>query len=121
MFTYNWTPAPLRNLAFLSSCHLGFSEKSSLLIARITTIVTGLFGISFALSMSTWNIDSISTEFTKYIGIFVGGLGGLFLLAIFTRRSNSYGVIIGLFLSGLIQYFLKQISFAQSWSVIMIL
>tara|TARA_A100001011_G_scaffold119245_1_gene125830 strand:+ start:6607 stop:9051 length:2445 start_codon:yes stop_codon:yes gene_type:complete len=91
---------------FFNRFKKGLTEKSSLLIARITTIVTGLFGISFALSMSTWNIDSLWTEFTKYIGLFGGGLGGLFLLAIFTRRSNSYGVIIGLFLSALIQYFL---------------
>ena len=82
------------------------ADTSCLLIAKITTILTGLFGICFALSMSTWNIDSLWTEFTKYIGLFGGGLGGLFLLAIFTRKSNSLGVTIGLFLSAFIQYLL---------------
>ena len=82
------------------------ADTSCLLIAKITTILTGLFGIFFALSMSTWNIDSLWTEFTKYIGLFGGGLGGLFLLAIFTRKSNSLGVTIGLFLSAFIQYLL---------------
>ena len=87
------------------------SDKSSLFVARITTILIGFFGISFALSMSTWDIDSLWTEFYKYIGLFGGGLGGLFILAIFTRKANSYGVLIGLITSAIIQYILTIYNF----------
>ncbi len=41
------------------------------------------------------------------LGLFTGSLGGVFLLGIFTKKANSTGTLIGLVLSGILQYFLK--------------
>ena len=39
---------------------------------------------------------------------FAGGLGGLFLLAIFTRRTHATGALLGLLASGVLQLLLRQ-------------
>lgn len=82
-------------------------DVKCLKVARIVTVVIGLCGMVFALMMATWDIKSLWSEFTKYIGLFGGGLGGLFILAIFTRRANARGAITGLIASAVIQYFLS--------------
>lgn len=82
-------------------------DRLCLKVARIVTIVIGIYGMCFALAMATWDIQSLWTEFSKYIGLFGGGLGGLFILAIFTRRANSRGAMIGLLASAILQYFLQ--------------
>jgi len=85
----------------------GVTDKRCLAIARIVTVVIGLCGMIFALAMATWDIKSLWNEFTKYIGLFGGGLGGLFLLAIFTRKASWKGAMIGLLISAIIQYYLQ--------------
>jgi SSS family transporter len=82
-------------------------DRTCLAVARWATLVIGLFGMGFALAMATWDIKSLWEEFSKYIGLFGGGLGGLFILAIFTRRANWQGAMIGLLASAAIQYTLK--------------
>lgn len=82
-------------------------DHRCLAVARWVTVIIGLSGMVFALAMATWEIRSLWEEFYKYIGLFGGGLGGLFLLAIFTRRANWQGAMIGLTASAVIQFFLK--------------
>ena len=82
-------------------------DRICLRIARVVTVVVGICGMCFALAMATWDIQSLWTEFSKYIGLFGGGLGGLFVLAIFTRRANSRGALVGLLASAILQYFLQ--------------
>ena len=49
-------------------------------------------------------------QLIMYIGLFAGGLGGLFLLGIFTRRANGPGAVVGLLVSGAAQYLLKELT-----------
>jgi len=42
-------------------------------------------------------IRSLMSEYFKVIGMFMGALGGLFLLGITTTRANATGAFIGLF------------------------
>ena len=97
--------------AFTTDFYRRFSPSvavhTCLMVARIVTVVIGFCGMVFALAMATWDIQSLWLEFSKYIGLFGGGLGGLFILAIFTRRASSSGAMIGLFASAFIQYFLN--------------
>jgi SSS family solute:Na+ symporter len=83
------------------------NDRICLTVARCSTIIIGLCGMGIALVMATWNINSLWEEFSKYIGLFGGGLGGLFILAIFTRKANWQGAMIGLIASAAIQFFLK--------------
>lgn len=42
------------------------------------------------------------------VGLFAGGLGGVFVLGIFVKRASGYGALIGLVASGLVQFFIKE-------------
>ncbi len=83
-------------------------DHTCLTVARWVTVLVGVAGTLFALMMSTWEIKSLWDELSKMIGLFAGGLAGLFLLGIFSRRANGVGAVIGLVLSGAVQYAVKQ-------------
>ena len=71
--------------------------------ARLSTLVLGVIGIGFALMMASWEIKSLWDEFSKILGILLGGLGGLFLLGLTTRRANSFGALCGIVASIVVQ------------------
>ena len=83
------------------------SDKNLLKIARIATVAIGIFGIIFALWMANSNIKSLWDQFYKFLGLFTGGLGGMFLLGMLSKRANSNGVIIGLVLSALVTWLIS--------------
>ena len=74
----------------------GLKDKNAFKAARQSTILIGVIGVAFALVMATWDIKSLWDEFSKILGILLGGLGGLFLLAFVSRKANSAGAICGL-------------------------
>ncbi|MEA5005374.1 MAG: sodium/solute symporter [Rikenellaceae bacterium] len=78
-------------------------EHNGLKGARIATLIIGVIGILFALLMATWDIKSLWDEFSKILGILLGGLGGLFLLGLTTRRANSTGALCGIIASIAVQ------------------
>lgn len=71
-------------------------ERHMLRVARWATFVLGTVGILFAVVMASWDIKSLWDEFSKFLGILLGGLGGLFLLGLVTRRANAVGALCGL-------------------------
>ena len=46
--------------------------------------------------MATWDVKSLWDEFSKILGILLGGLGGLFLLGFLCPKANSTGAVAGL-------------------------
>jgi len=80
------------------------SDKNLLKVARIATVAIGIFGIIFALWMANSNIKSLWDQFYKFLGLFTGGLGGMFLLGMLTKSANSNGVILGLVLSAVVTW-----------------
>jgi SSS family solute:Na+ symporter len=90
-------------------------EKSCLKVAKATIVFVGLFGTCFALWMAHSNIRDLWDHVIHYIGFVGGGLGGVFLLAIFTKRANSRGVLLGLLGSAVLQYFVKEHFQIHSW------
>ena len=85
----------------------GSSETSRLNLARICTAIVGMLGVGFALLMATWNIKSLWDQLSIFIGLFAGGLGGIFLLGMLTKRTNGIGALIGLVSSAVIQFLIK--------------
>ncbi|MHC4355206.1 MAG: sodium:solute symporter family protein, partial [Planctomycetota bacterium] len=69
----------------------GSSDRARLRLARIITVVLGMFGTGCALLMATYEITSLWDFFLALLGLLGGGLAGLFILGIFTRRANSAG------------------------------
>jgi SSS family solute:Na+ symporter len=82
-------------------------EKGTLRFARVVTVVVGIFGTGFAVIMANMGVPSLWDQFNMIIGLFAGGLGGIFLIGILSRKVNGYGALVGIFMSALIQVLVK--------------
>lgn len=69
--------------------------------------IAGLMATAIGLVMVQRRIDSLFDQLTEMLGLFGGGLGGIFLLGIFTTRTNSRGVLLGYAGSCLVLYLVK--------------
>ena len=83
------------------------ADKQLLKIARIATITTGVLGMIFALWMASSDIKSLWDQFYKVLGLFTGGLGGMFLLGMLTKKANSTGTLIGLVISAFVIFYIS--------------
>lgn len=84
------------------------SEKAYLLTARWVTFLVGVFGMAVALLMAQWKAYSLWDQFNVILGLFTGSIGGVFMLGIFTTRANGPGVVAGLILSTVFQFWVSQ-------------
>lgn len=73
----------------------GASERFFLRLARTLAVAIGAVGTGIALVLATWEIESLYKFFLMVLGLFTGGLAGLFVLGIFTRRANAWGSLTG--------------------------
>ena len=73
------------------------SEPGYLKVARGLTLVMGVLGTLAGLLFISPEIRSLMSEYFKVIGMFMGALGGLFLLGIATTKANATGAFVGLF------------------------
>ncbi len=84
------------------------TEKSYLNIARIITLVSGVLGTVFALLIASADIKSLWDTFLSVLGLFGGSMCGLFMLGIFTTKSNGNGAMIGALVGALILWSAQQ-------------
>ena len=70
-------------------------DRQCLRLARWLTVVLGIVGTGFALYMAFLDSASMWDQYSKIIGLFGGGLAGLFAVGIFTRRTTALGAILG--------------------------
>lgn len=80
---------------FMRPFHACRSESGYLWCARGITLLTGVAGTTFGLVFVNPNIRSLFDAFLMIIGLFMGVLGGLFLLGVMTRRANAFGALTG--------------------------
>jgi Na+/proline symporter len=59
-------------------------------------MLMGIVGILIAAAIAALNIEFIFDLFQEVLGIVAGSLAGIFILGIFTKRANSYGILIGI-------------------------
>ncbi|MEP3481336.1 MAG: sodium/solute symporter [Fuerstiella sp.] len=71
------------------------SEASYLNAARFWTFLIGVIGTLLGLVFVNPEIKSLFDTFIKVIGLFMGVLGGLFVLGAVTRRANATGALTG--------------------------
>jgi SSS family transporter len=71
------------------------TEKGYLNFARIITMLSGMLGTAFALMMAYADIRSLWDSYLGILGLLGGAMCGLFMLGIFTARSNGRGALIG--------------------------
>jgi len=85
----------------LNTCR---TDRGYLQVARILTFVIGVLGTLIALLFVDPDIKSLFDQFLKIIGLFMGVLGGLFVLGAMTKRANGTGALTGAIVGALTMY-----------------
>lgn len=89
--------------SYISDIHCRFypqiNESSKLKLAKLITVLMGIFGIVIAAAIAALHIEFIFDLFQEVLGIVAGTLAGIFILGIFTKRANSYGAFTGVIVS----------------------
>ncbi len=76
------------------------STTARVRVGRYATIITGLAGMTVALTMEHYPVESLWELFLNVLGLTTGILAGLFSLGILTRRAHGTGAILGVVASG---------------------
>jgi SSS family transporter len=74
---------------------LGLGKADSLVTGRRVTLLMGIVGTSAAALMAAADLRSLYDTFQSVLGLLISPLAGLFVLGIFTRRANAFGVGVG--------------------------
>jgi SSS family solute:Na+ symporter len=79
---------------FLTRFRPGVSESARLKFAKVTVVTAGIIGIVVGIYSARTEAPLIDLILT-FMGYFAGGLLGLFLLGMLTKRTNGHGAFIG--------------------------
>ncbi len=71
------------------------TDSQLVVVARWSSMVSGMIGLLLALFMATWNIQSFLDFFNEILGLLTSGLGGLFFIAVFMKRVKGYAALVG--------------------------
>ncbi len=97
--------------AYTTDIHVRFTKERSdyqnLKLAKWMTVLIGLIGTGSAMFIAAANVEYIFDYFQALLGLFGGGLAGIFILAIFIPRANSIGAIAGLFGSAFVTWLIS--------------
>lgn len=83
------------------------SERRSMIVARALSLILGLAGTASAIFMAYLKSPSMWDQYTKILGLFGGGMAGLFAAGIFTRRTTGPGAVVGFLASALVLYWVS--------------
>ncbi len=86
------------------------SERGYLNAARFWTFLLGVIGTLLGLVFVNPDIKSLFDTFIVVIGLFMGVLGGLFVLGAVTRRANAGGAMVGAFVGAGVMFCLWEFS-----------
>jgi len=78
-----------------SRFHPDAEDHSKLVLARWLTAILGVLATSMSLALASFDVGSLWDTFQASMGLFGGGLAGLFALGILTRRANGKGALVG--------------------------
>jgi Na+/proline symporter len=91
---------------FMRPFHFCSSERTYLTAARFLTFLMGVFGTLLGLIFIDPEIKSLFDSFIKVIGLFMGVLGGLFMLGVVTRRAHGRGALLGALMGTAVMFYL---------------
>lgn len=86
------------------------SEQGYLKAARRCTLAVGVIGTLLGLVFVNPEIKSLFDTFIKIIGLFMGVLGGLFVLGAVTQKANGFGALVGAVSGAAVMYSLWMFS-----------
>lgn len=71
------------------------TDRSQLLVMKVTSVLVGCFGTGLAYIMAHMPIDSIFQVWNEICALLGGGFVGIYVLGMFTRRCSSIGAATG--------------------------
>ena len=83
------------------------SDRGAIRLGRILTAIIGLMATLLALYLSEMASKSLFDQVIRIVGLFGGGLGGLFLLGMLTTRVSSRASFAGFLISVGVQYYVS--------------
>src|SRR5690606_13972345 len=86
------------------------SDKKNLALAKWLTVIIGVVGTMSAMWIAAANVVYIFDFFQEVLGLFGGGLAGIFLLAVFIKKAHGMGALYGFFGSALITFLVRTYS-----------
>jgi SSS family transporter len=86
------------------------TEAGYLRWARLVSGLSGILGTLLGLAFIDPGIRSLFDAFMQVIGLFMGVLGGLFVLGVLTRRANALGAMTGALIGALVMYLMWRYS-----------
>ena len=89
---------------FMRPQNLCRSEAGYLRAARASTLLFGIVGTVLGLIFVDPEIKSLFDAFIKVIGLFMGVLGGLFVLGAVTVRANAAGAMAGAIIGAVVMF-----------------
>ena len=105
---------------FMRPFNVCSSEKAYLNAARLLTFTMGVVGTLAGLLFISPEIRSLMEEYFKVIGMFMGALGGLFVLGVVTRKANGWGAMVGLFVGVVVMITVWLMNWADGYLFAMI-
>lgn len=81
------------------------NTKNDVLLARIIIILAGVFSTLASLYLINQKTNETWDLFLLVTGLFGLPIAGVFAVGIFTKKANTYGVIIGLIVAAIVSYF----------------
>ncbi|MEZ9594123.1 sodium/solute symporter [Shewanella sp. 10N.261.52.F9] len=81
---------------FIRPFNLVKTEQGYMRAARWLTFIMGVLGTLAGLIFIDPEIRSLMEAYFKVIGMFMGALGGLFVLGALTKKANSVGALVGI-------------------------
>ncbi|MHD0396368.1 sodium:solute symporter family protein [Staphylococcus simulans] len=90
------------------------TNKGDVRFARWTIIIAGLLSYGIAIYLIAADSNNLWDLFLLVTGLFGVPLAGIFAVGIFTKRANTFGVLVGLFTGVIVAYFLKNYDSANT-------
>lgn len=72
------------------------TDRARLILMKSGSLIVGLIGTGIAFYMAKLNIDSMFMIWNEIMALLGGGFVGVYMLGMFTKRTNSGGAIIGI-------------------------
>lgn len=95
---------------FLRPLKVCRSESGYLRSAQVSTFLIGVIGTVLGLVFVDPEIKSLFDAFIKVIGLFMGVLGGLFVLGALSTKASAKGALIGAFVGAAVMFCLWKFS-----------
>lgn len=80
---------------FYSKWSKKVTDAKKMTFAKVSGIVVGGLGIVMACALATFDIASLWDQFNFFLGLLTSGLGGLFMMGIFTKRIGPKAAFTG--------------------------